>query len=159
VLVTFDALAYFYPNLALLGESLRAGRVPLWNPILFAGAPFLANPQTGVFYPPNWLAAMLPAATAYSWAVVLHALVGAMGAYAFGRRALRLGATGALATALVFAFGGFFSAQAVHLNQMAAAAWLPWLLLCVDALIRRPTVLAALLGAAALAHARRKRSG
>ena len=30
------------------------GGVPLWNPLVFAGTPFLAKPYTGVFYPPSF---------------------------------------------------------------------------------------------------------
>ena len=148
--VSFDALAYFYPNLAYLGASLREGRLPLWNPYLFAGAPFLANSQTGVFYPPNWLAALVPAPRAYAWSAALHAALAAVGAFAFGRRALGLGRPGALATALVFAFGGSFSAQVGHLNQLQAASWLPLLLLVGDGLLRRPRVRLAVLGGAVL---------
>ena len=153
VLVSFDTLAYFYPLLTYLGEALRDSRIPLWNPDHFVGAPFLANPQTGVFYPSNWLTALVAAPVAYSWSVALHAAVAALGAYAFGRRALRLGSFGSLVTAVVFAFGGFFTAQAVHLNQMAAAAWLPWLVLATDSLVRRPRLPVALGGATALALA------
>lgn len=150
VLVSFDALAYFYPNLAYLGASLREGRLPLWNPYLFAGVPFLANSQTGVFYPPNWLAALVPAPRAYAWSAALHAALAAAGAFAFGRRALGLGRPGALATALVFAFGGSFSAQVGHLNQLQAASWLPLLLLVGDGLLRRPRLRLAVLGGVVL---------
>ena len=151
MLVTFDVLAYFYPLMTYLGDSLRAGRLPLWNPDHFVGAPFLANPQTAVFYPASWLTALLPAPLAYSWSIVLHALIAALGAYACGRLALRLGPLGALTCALVFAFGGFFTAQAVHINQLAAAAWLPWLVLSADSLTRRPRLPVALVGGLLLA--------
>ena len=43
-------------------ESLRQGELPLWNPYLFSGVPFLANPQPALFYPPVWLLLVLPAA-------------------------------------------------------------------------------------------------
>ena len=48
-----DAMNYFYPYRAYAAHSIRSGQVPLWNPYLFLGVPFLANPQTAVFYPPN----------------------------------------------------------------------------------------------------------
>ena len=34
--------------------ELRAGGLPLWNPYLFLGVPFLANPQAAVLYPLHW---------------------------------------------------------------------------------------------------------
>ena len=150
VIVSFDALVYFYPNLTYLGASLQEGRLPLWNPYLFVGAPFLANSQTGVFYPPNWLVLALPAASAYAWSAMLHATLAALGTYAFARRALGVSCIGALGAALVFAFGGFFSAQAGHLNQLQAASWLPLLLLVGDGLLRRPRAPLAVLGGVVL---------
>jgi hypothetical protein len=38
-----------------------------------------------------------------------------------------------LAAAVVFAFGGFLGAQAEHINQLNAMAWLPWAFLLLDA--------------------------
>ena len=32
-------------------EAFRAGQIPLWNPYLFSGVPFLANIQAAVLYP------------------------------------------------------------------------------------------------------------
>ena len=47
-LVDYDAFVYFYPQRVFLARSLLSGRIPLWDPYLFSGAPFLANPQTAV---------------------------------------------------------------------------------------------------------------
>src|SRR5207245_1091958 len=55
ILAGLDTEAYFYPNASYLAASLRTGRIPLWNPLIFAGVPFLANSQVGALYPPNWL--------------------------------------------------------------------------------------------------------
>ena len=49
-----DLFLYFYPYWHAAAERLRDGSIPLWNPNLFMGAPFLANSQAGVLYPLNW---------------------------------------------------------------------------------------------------------
>ena len=54
VLAGFDTQTYFYPYWTYTFDSLQQGRVPLWNPNLFTGAPFLANPQAAVFYPVSY---------------------------------------------------------------------------------------------------------
>ena len=59
-LVDYDAFVYFYPQRVFLARSLLAGHIPLWDPDLFGGAPFLANPQTAVLYPPSWLFVLGP---------------------------------------------------------------------------------------------------
>jgi hypothetical protein len=43
-----------------LHASIHAGELPLWNPYVALGCPFLANPETAVFYPPNWIFIVLP---------------------------------------------------------------------------------------------------
>ncbi len=53
ILARGDTFLYFYPYWSAAAAALRAGRVPLWNPDLFMGAPFLANSQVGFFYPLN----------------------------------------------------------------------------------------------------------
>ena len=38
-----DLLLYFYPLRDFAAQAVREGRLPLWNPYTFMGAPFLAN--------------------------------------------------------------------------------------------------------------------
>ena len=54
----WDSLAQFYPWRYFLGESLKRGFLPLWNPYQFCGTPFYANGQSAIFYPFNWLTAL-----------------------------------------------------------------------------------------------------
>src|SRR5438045_8773375 len=60
-LVDYDAFVYFYPQRIYLAQSLLAGRIPLWDPNLFLGVPFLTNPQTAVLSPPSCLFCLGPA--------------------------------------------------------------------------------------------------
>ena len=53
--VTFargDFTYQFYTFRAFAFRELRAGRIPLWIPCTFCGAPFLADSQTALAYPP-----------------------------------------------------------------------------------------------------------
>ncbi len=54
ILARGDTFLYFYPYWQAASNALRNGRIPLWNPNLFMGAPLLANSQMGFFYPLNW---------------------------------------------------------------------------------------------------------
>jgi hypothetical protein len=118
--------------MAYRDARLLAGQLPLWAPDYFVGAPFLANPQTGVLYPPNWLTLWLAPPRAYAWQLVGHTLLGAAGAFWCARRVLRVGALGGFAAALVAAFGGFAQSMVGHVNQLQAAAWLPWAVLLAE---------------------------
>ncbi|MEW5987185.1 MAG: hypothetical protein AB1791_11165, partial [Chloroflexota bacterium] len=89
ILARGDTFLYFYPYWQAAAEALRAGRVPLWNPDLFMGAPFLANSQVGFFYPLNWpLWLLLPTPYAVSASILLHLFIAGWGTYLAGRRAL-----------------------------------------------------------------------
>lgn len=126
VIARGDLLLYFYPLRDYAAQAVREGRLPLWNPHTFMGAPFLANPQVGFFYPFNVLTAWLPTDRAVSWQIVLHLLIAAWGASLFARRALKLSDGAAMAMGLAFGLGGYLGAQVEHLNQLQVLAWLPW---------------------------------
>ena len=69
-----DVTQWFHPALLWSAGEIHAGRVPLWVPNAYAGAPFLANPQTALLFPLTWLAWILPAAPALT---LIAALKGA----------------------------------------------------------------------------------
>ncbi len=132
VLVGLDVFTYFYPYRDFVGEALRAGRLPLWNPYLFMGAPLLANSQAAVLYPFHWPLLWLSAPKQVAWSIVLHVWLAGVGTYLLTRRATRLRPLSALVAAIVFMLGGFVGAQVEHINQLNASAWLPWLLLYLE---------------------------
>lgn len=114
--------------------ALRAGRLPLWNPLVGNGAPLLANYQTAVFYPPNWLYLVIPTPQAMGWVGMLHLVWAGLGLAAYLRRlgADRLGqGVGALAYGLSAWIVGRFG----FLSIISAYAWLPWLLWVVEGVV------------------------
>jgi len=133
VLAGGDLFTYFYPYWAEATRALRAGRLPLWNPYLFMGVPFLANSQVGMLYPLNWpLWLLFPPHRSLHWSVILHLCLAATGAYVYARSSLRLGRPGAWTAGAALALGGYLGAQAEHVNQLQALAWFPWLLFLFD---------------------------
>ena len=128
ILVGGDAFAYFYPYRAYAAEAVRNGQLPLWNPYLFMGVPFVANPQAAVFYPLNLALCWLSAPKLLAWSIVIHVSLAAAFSYAYARHSLRLSRLPAFLAASVFAFGGFLSGQAEHINQLNVSAWFPLLL-------------------------------
>ncbi|HXK09422.1 MAG TPA: hypothetical protein VMT70_07255 [Vicinamibacteria bacterium] len=121
-----DITRYYAWVHQFVSDSLRAGRLPLWNPFNYAGTPFAANPSVSLFYPPAWLCVLLQPVDAERWLIGGHALLSA----AFMRLYLRrigVGELPALAGALPWAFGGFALANASvgHLHVLFASAWLP----------------------------------
>ncbi len=138
ILARGDTFLYFYPYWHAAAEALKAWRIPLWNDSLFMGAPLLANSQVGFFYPLNWLVWwLLPTPYAVSASILMHVVIAGTGAYVLAKRALALEWQSALLTAVLFALGGYFTAQVEHINQVQGLAWLPWLLWAVTPASRR----------------------
>src|SRR3972149_2367272 len=109
-----DTLLYFYPYWDYRARTLLSGHLPLWNPYLFMGAPFLANSQAGVFYPLNWPLAFFPAPVAVKISILVHLGLALVGAFVFARRALGQSALGALLSTALFALGGYLTSQVEH---------------------------------------------
>jgi hypothetical protein len=152
VLAGGDVFTYFYPYWTEATRALRAWRIPLWNPYLFMGAPFLANSQVGFCYPLNWpLWLLLPPHRSVHLSIVMHLVLAACNGYAWGRCSLRLGQLGAWVLGAAFALGGYLGAQVEHVNQLQALAWLPLVLLLWDRGWRALAGLALLFGLILLA--------
>ncbi len=135
ILARGDTFLYFYPYWQAAADALRSGRVPLWNPDIFLGAPFLANSQAGFFYPLNWpLWLLLPTPYAVNASILLHVAIAGMGTYWAGRLTLALGRWAALLAAVLFALGGYLTAQVEHINQLQGLAWLPWFFVALSPL-------------------------
>ena len=113
-----DIFYYFYPYRDFAAQAVREGRVALWNPYLFMGAPFMANSQVGFFYPFNLLMSWLDITRAINWTIVLHIFIAASGVYLYARSAMRLSIAAALFAAISFGLGGYLGTQ-LHVASMS----------------------------------------
>ena len=132
----WDTIDYHYSVQKFAGEELRSLRLPHWSEFSYAGFPFLADPQVGVWYPLNWpffLAGITPAAL--EWEIALHALLALMGAWLLAGLWL-LNPWYAAVPAVLYGFSGFFAGHASHLGMFQTAAWLPLLLYGLHRAIR-----------------------
>lgn len=118
-----DHAAYFLPLRWHTAASLAEGELPLWNAWNGLGEPWLANPQTGVFYPPAWIFLALPFEAAYVGYLWLHlALLGA-GAWMLFRR--WAGAVPSALGAVALMFGGPVLSLLDVGNNLTSFAWFP----------------------------------
>jgi hypothetical protein len=131
ILARGDTFLYFYPYWDYRARALLSGHLPLWNPYLFMGAPFLANSQAGVLYPLNWLLIFFTAPVAVKISIVLHLALAFAGAQRFARRTLDQSPLAAFLSAALFTLGGYFTSQVEHVNQLQSLAWFPWILLTI----------------------------
>ena len=132
ILAGVDALTYFTPYWAYRMAELRAGHLPLWNPYLFAGVPFLANPQAAVLYPLHWPLIWMEPSQALIWSALLHVWLAAGFMYTFARRSAGLSSLASWLAGALFGLGGFTLAKIENINQLNGLAWLPAMLWLFD---------------------------
>lgn len=119
-----DDLIYYLPVRQYIGERIAAGEWPLWNPLTRMGTSIAADPQSGLWYPPTWIFAVLPPLVAYATTIILHFALAGAGMYRF-LRSLGRHWQAALFGAIAFEFSGYLIAHRAHLTIHQAAAWLP----------------------------------
>jgi hypothetical protein len=149
----FDAFSYMYPYRHYLVEAWSSGRlIPLWNPSIFMGAPFLANIQTAVLYPLTLVFLAVPGTAALGWSMAIHLAIAGLGMFLFGLRSAGLRLAGALVAAGAYVLGSHLTVHLAQINQISTFAWTPWLMLAFDrAAVRpRPRLVAAIAALAAL---------
>ena len=137
-----DQAVNFYPFYRWVSASWLAGDPPLWNPLIYCGAPGLGNPQAGVLDPQ---VAVLAAGEAMggltgfhltlNWTAWLRLALAGLGAYMLARR-LGLGARGAALAGLCFQFSGY---MVLWLNFPLGHVppFLPWVLWGLEGLVSR----------------------
>jgi hypothetical protein len=124
-----DIPLFVYPSLQLTRDSLRALRLPVWNPDMYGGQPFLASYQTGLLSPFVVLS-LLPPADALLAHAIVRLLIGGVGMFLFLRR-LGLAPPAVWFGALTFLLNPFTVVWLEH-PPSAVACWLPWLLWSID---------------------------
>ncbi len=124
-----DAANLFWPVKILVQESLWGeGVVPLWNPWSFMGAPLAGSLQHAVFYPPEWLIyGLFPAHWGLNLGNLLHLAAAGAGMWFWLRVGLRFGPAPAVTMGAALPCAAWFWGQQEHINQLAAAAYMPWM--------------------------------
>lgn len=128
-----DLLISHLPNSLFINRSLRQWRqIPLWNPTILSGMPLAADPLSGFWYPPNWIAHLWPTPAAYNLLIWLHLAWAGLGMFTVAREeglgdlpALFAGAVAAGMPKIVAHIG------LGHVSLIFAVCWTPWLLVAI----------------------------
>jgi hypothetical protein len=146
---TGDLVTELYPWKAFEKRNIAEGHFPLWNRHLFLGAPYLADPQTGVFYPPNLLYLAFPTPLAWSLSFLLRTVLAGVFTSLLAD-ALGASRRASLLAGVVFALCGWVTSFQAR-PHLDTCLWIPLALFATDRLQRRPSPRAVGLAAAAFA--------
>ncbi len=117
-------------------DSLSEGQLPLWNPYLFAGVPFLAAGQHSGLYPFTWIHYVLPNATAFGWFAVIQLWIAGLGTYLF-LRLHGLQRPAAVVGGIAYELCGSLTYSVVFPMIVAVSAWLPYVLASLELILRQ----------------------
>ncbi len=131
----YDQAYQFYPWRLYTTQTLRQGSLPLWNPYVYCGAPFMAEDQPAVLYPLNILSYLLSPANAVLFMAMTRLFVAGLATYWFVRT-IGVDRLAALVSSLAFTFSGFLIVWLGH-PHTNVAVWLPALFLTAEWLYRR----------------------
>lgn len=130
-----DSISQLFPFRVYTAESLKNGVIPLWNPYIFAGNPYLANGQSAVFDPFGVVFLLLPGPVAFAILMMVQLFTAGLLMYCF-LKALELAWPAALLGAIAFAFNGFFLTWLESTVFVASALWTPLIFLLLHRLRR-----------------------
>lgn len=131
-----DQVYLYFPWKIFTLRSFTQGYLPLWNPHISGGLPFVGNAQSAIFSPFNLLNYLLPLYSSYVITAILRLFVAGFFTFLFARE-IGLGKPGSLLAMVVFVFSGPMVAW-VGYPLSPVIAWLPAMLFTVErALTRR----------------------
>ncbi|MGH8075355.1 MAG: hypothetical protein ACREO4_14990 [Lysobacter sp.] len=130
-----DALDARLPQWTYARKEVRAGRWPLWNDSSAGGDASLLKLTSGQLTPAFAIFTVAgdPAAGFY-FAILFNLVLAGLGMYAFLRRHVAM--VPALFGGLMFQLCGFTVAW-LYWSHVLTLIWAPWLLWCVDGLLRK----------------------
>ncbi|UCD24482.1 MAG: hypothetical protein JSW51_00760, partial [Gemmatimonadota bacterium] len=113
------------------------GHMPLWNPDIFGGLPYVGAMHGDIFYPTAWLRLILPTAFAMNLGFVIHYVLAGFFAYLFLRR-IGVGWAGAVVGGLSYQLSGVVASYVHpgHDGKLFVTALLPMALMALWMAIR-----------------------
>jgi uncharacterized membrane protein YfhO len=126
-----DMYAFYYPRQLFASECIKNGFLPLWNPHLASGVPFLANLQSSVFYPVSLIYYLLPFEWGFKYFIVLHYFLAGLWMFLLMRH-WKYEAASCMVSAIVFMLGGYMVSILDNVSFLTASAWLPLIVLLYD---------------------------
>jgi hypothetical protein len=134
-----DQYASGYAFRAWEAAQWRAtGRIPLWNPMIFGGLPYVATVGHGdVFYPMSFLRLLLPADLVTSLGFVVHYILAGLFTYLFIRR-LGVSWLGAVMGGLAYQLSGILISypNPGHDGKLFVSTMLPLAMLALHVAVR-----------------------
>ncbi len=135
----FDVLRQLYPWKTFSLGQLMSIQVPLWNPHNFSGSPLLANFQSSVFYPLNFVYILWNQIQAWSILVYLQVLLSLFFTFFYARK-IGISILGGTLSAIAFSFSSFMTVWLEYNTIGHVILWLPLALFSIENLFEKKNI-------------------
>jgi hypothetical protein len=136
----FDMVLLYPEAREFSAKELRAGRLPLWQPANFAGAPFAFWPKYSPF---ELLYYAAPYPVTLAWMAIVQAITVGLGMWLLLSRSFRLGYWPAALASWCAPMTGYVTVWHGSL-PLGPVLWLPWSLWAVHSAVKNPAGLGGL---------------
>ncbi|MDX9703092.1 MAG: YfhO family protein [Candidatus Auribacterota bacterium] len=133
---------HFFARFFTIKSWRDFGELPLWNPLIFCGIPFIAAAPMSRFFPLNWLFFFIPVHYCLTLFLFVHFIIGGFGMFVYLKsKRLSMGATIFGATAFIYSFKLTAHVHAGHFDIICPFMYTPWLFFSLDRFFSRRTYL------------------
>ena len=130
----------FYPWDSFSAYQLSDGRFPLWNPHNGLGIPHLADMQTGVFFPLNWIKFFFNFWSVIDWLLIFRLWLAGYFLYLFTRKSLGLNIFSAIFSGLNYMLCGYFL-RYIYMSHINVECLIPFQLYIFHQLWKKRNIL------------------
>lgn len=130
-----DVVREMFPWRHFSIDELKKGSLPLWNPYNFSGNPHLANFQSAIFYPFNFLFFVFNFNFAWGLFIAIQPLLLSLFMYLFLRE-IKVSKEGSIISSVAFSYCLYLAVWVEYGNIGHAIVWLPLSLLLVEKIIK-----------------------
>lgn len=115
------------PGKIFTTEWLKQGVLPLWNPTIFSGIPWIGDVNQSIFYPTTLLFLLLSPAMALNLTIIIHELLAFFGMVVLVRT-WRKDLPTLIVSGLLWMFSTHMLGSIHNLSILQSAPWFPWII-------------------------------
>jgi len=122
-----DNYSLMVPGKLFTAEWLKQGVLPLWNPTIFSGIPWIGDVNQSIFYPTTILFLLLSPAVALNFTIIIHELLAFFGMVILVRT-WRKDLPTLIISGLLWMFSTHMMGSIHNLSTLQSVPWFPWII-------------------------------
>ncbi len=123
-----DNFSLMVPGKIFTAQWLKQGIIPLWNPTILGGIPWVGDINQSIFYPSTLLFTIFSPGWALNINLLFHLSLTFIGTYLLAKK-LGIKHWGALVAAVIWTLSPQLTGTLNNISIIQSLAWVPWIVL------------------------------